>query len=40
MDQSSAADQQLGPLTQSGNDLLIAIDAIVQATRPKRKAAP
>ena len=33
-----ALDDRFAPLASSGNDLLTAIDAIVQATRPKAKA--
>jgi hypothetical protein len=34
---TAANDNQFRPLTESGNDLLMAIDVIVQATRPPRR---
>lgn len=37
LSRTALQDKQLGPLTESGNDLLIAIDNIVQATRPQRR---
>jgi hypothetical protein len=38
LNKSGGADPQLALLTESGNNLLTAIDEIVQATRPKAKA--